>query len=432
MTGRAINYPDGSTLTSSAYTASPNGGTIGAFLHPILLGMIGQAIYDPNSPLVRFTWPTVGAPYQDIFDDILYVSCLIKDEPYDKIREQDDQSGGTVQLPPTLTPLFSDNFTPNRNPLDPSKWATGTDGWGALQALNAMAQSSPVGPGLSVFVGGALPGNQYMSFTVGIVPLDGSSMGGGILTDASGDPGYLLIIYNDSGQQLALYENYGNSGPALFTMPVTANVGDTFTVARLDGVLYVWQNGVLLWSGPQNRFTSGAPFLWVNNDLANDAAISSFVTGSVAAGTDPINELWNYTRCWTIRFVAYGPNSLDNLRAVRSAMSQPYFTGQLALGQLFPVPDSAAPTRNPELHNAQWWERADLSVDMYEWVSEAITRQTIASVEVIVEESIGGIVADITVPLVGLPSPPVPPIVIDGGGFDGTGGKGFSPDGGSF
>ena len=59
-------YPDGNALISDAYTPSPNGGTIGAFLHPILLGMIGADASDVNSPLVRFTWPTGGAPAQAI------------------------------------------------------------------------------------------------------------------------------------------------------------------------------------------------------------------------------------------------------------------------------------------------------------------------------------------------------------------------------
>jgi hypothetical protein len=238
MSGRTINYPDGSSLVTSAYTPSPAGGTIGVFLHPILLGMIGASAsgYDPNSPLVRFTWPMLGAPYQDLNDDILYVSCVIKDEPYDKIRD--------------------------------------------------VTETTPDGPSAATNI-----------------------------------------------------------------------------------------------------------------------------------------EIWNYTRCWTIRFCAYGPNAEDNLRAVRSAMSQDLFVEMLAVGQLFPIPDSAAPTRTPELHNAQWWERSDLSVDMYEWVTEQITRQTILSAEVITLTFDQATVV-----------PPIypPPAVIDGGPFIPPGGSGTSVDGGGF
>ena len=233
--GRSVTYPDGSTLVSSAYTPAPNGGTIGAFLHPILMGMIGAA-YDVNSSLVRFSWPTAGAPFQDINDDIMYVSCLVRDENYDKIRE--------------------------------------------------------------------------------------------------------------------------------------------------------------LIEGPESG---------------------------------PILETWHYTRVWTIRLVSYGPNSYDNLRAAASAIYQPYFTEQFALGQLFPVPEFAPPVRAPEQFNAQWWERADFRFDLYEWVTEMIERNTISSAEVIVitPDMMGGntIVADINL---------VAEAVLDGGAFDGSGGIGPDTDGGAF
>jgi hypothetical protein len=229
------NYPDGTTLTSSAYTTAPNGGTIATFLHPIVMGMLGIS-YDVNSPLVRFAWPIGGAPFQDIADDICYVHCTLRDEPYDKIRD--------------------------------------------------LTETTPGGPSA------------------------------------------------------------------------------------------------------------------VNN-----------------------TEIWNYTRVWNIRFVTYGPNAFDNLRAIRSGLMQNLFTQQLAEGNLFPVSELPEVIHAPELFNAQWWERADMNFDMYEWVTENISAQTILSAQVIVET------ADTSIP-VGPIYPP--PAIVDGGGFTGTGGLGTSLDGGTF
>lgn len=104
----------------------------------------------------------------------------------------------------------------------------------------------------------------------------------------------------------------------------------------------------------------------------------------------------NYTRGWSIHFVAYGPNAVDNLREVRDALYNQYFTDQLANGTLFPVSNFPQVIRMPELIDGQWFERSDLEVTMYEFVTETIGQQTVASVEVIVEEATG-IVADITV-----------------------------------
>ena len=115
-----------------------------------------------------------------------------------------------------------------------------------------------------------------------------------------------------------------------------------------------------------------------------------------------LTQSWNYTRVWTIRLCAYGPNSYDHLRAVRSAIMQEYFCDLLAEGMLFPVPDAPPPIRAPELFNAQWWERADMNFDMYEWVTETIERQFVDSVGVSVIESQDN------------PPPPIPPPPTDG------------------
>jgi hypothetical protein len=199
--GRTILYPDGSVLTSDAFTVPE----LGLVIQPLTCAML--QIPDPvNTSQVRMSWPTAGAPAQDVADDVCYLRLVLKDDPYDKIRD-------VYELP-----------------------------------------------------------------------------GAGTLND----------------------------------------------------------------------------------------------------------EQWNYTRVWTIHFLSYGPNAFDNLRAVRSALYQNYFTQQLSLEQLFPMSEFTEVVRAPELIDGQWWERADLLVEFYEFVTETITRPTIATAEVIVE-GVEGVIADFTV-----------------------------------
>jgi hypothetical protein len=112
-----------------------------------------------------------------------------------------------------------------------------------------------------------------------------------------------------------------------------------------------------------------------------------------------LTELWAYTRGWRVAWCAYGPNAADNLRAVKSALFvSDYFTGMLALQNLFPLSDPHDPTYVPEQLNAQWWARADFSIDLYEAITESINDTTATSVEIkVYDGSPSDPVADVTV-----------------------------------
>lgn len=198
--GQSTTYPDGSVLTSSALTIEQ----INTIIQPLTMGMLGFSA-DTSSPLVRIEWPTQGAPYQDVADDVCYIRCVPKEDSYDRIRDR--------------------------------------------------------------------------------------------TTITAADP-------NDE-------------------------------------------------------------------------------------------EIWNYTRAWAIRWCFYGPNSTDRARALRSALYQDYFTEKLSLSQLFPVSDFPEPMRAPELIDGQWFERCDFEAEFYEFITETIARQTVLSVETIVE-GIDGQIADVT------------------------------------
>jgi hypothetical protein len=73
-----------------------------------------------------------------------------------------------------------------------------------------------------------------------------------------------------------------------------------------------------------------------------------------------------------------------------------FFASLLNLQNLYPVSDPPEPTRAPENFNAQWWDRTDFHVDMYEQITETIQPGVVTSVEISVQHQ-SGQVADITV-----------------------------------
>ena len=116
------------------------------------------------------------------------------------------------------------------------------------------------------------------------------------------------------------------------------------------------------------------------------------------SGVGPVTETWVYTRCWRINWVLYGPNSTDRARAIWSAMFMDYFNDALSLQNLYPVSDFDSPVRAPELVQAQWWDRSDFSISLYEQVTETIQDTIATQVEVkVYDGSPTDPVADITV-----------------------------------
>lgn len=116
------------------------------------------------------------------------------------------------------------------------------------------------------------------------------------------------------------------------------------------------------------------------------------------SGAGPVTETWTYTRGWRISWTLYGPNSTDRARQIWSATFMDYFNDVLNLANLFPVSDPVEPIRAPELINAEWWERCDFSLSLYENVTETIEDGQAISVEIkVYDGSPADPVADFTV-----------------------------------
>ena len=116
----------------------------------------------------------------------------------------------------------------------------------------------------------------------------------------------------------------------------------------------------------------------------------------------PQTQTWEYTRCWRVAWCFYGPNATDSARQVHTATYADYFNNALAQSALYPVSEPPQPTRAPEEINAQWYERADFSILMYEQVNDTLVQLpsggVVESVEIkLYDGSADDPVADFTV-----------------------------------
>lgn len=108
-------------------------------------------------------------------------------------------------------------------------------------------------------------------------------------------------------------------------------------------------------------------------------------TLTVVPGTDGaiLSKNRVYTRQWRLAFVAYGPNACDSIRLISSMLLEDFPHDTLAQSNLYLVPNTVTPTRNPELFEAQWWERWDWAAIFNEQVNESMTIPSVASIQVI-------------------------------------------------
>lgn len=115
----------------------------------------------------------------------------------------------------------------------------------------------------------------------------------------------------------------------------------------------------------------------------SDYNVRDEVTKGVPSNDQIVIKSRIYTRQWRIRFVGYGPNAFDSIRLIRSMLLEDFPHDTLAASNLYLVPATSSPVRNPELFEGQWWERVDYSEVFNEQVNESITLTRVASVQVI-------------------------------------------------
>lgn len=199
----------------------------------------------------------------------------------------------------TLAPLFTDNFTPDANPLNPANWAS--IGFANLKAVGGLCESAAASGTVAAeqYIGSVIPNNCYVSFKVGAYNMAGSAgasfLGAAVRASANGTDGWDFLI-TDNGNGTAQVEASATYGGGATTVDIYNGltdpnpvVNDVYTLVVIGQMGYAFKNGVLLGdpvSIPGAR-TSGVPLALVVPavDLpVTQIAISQFIVGSAAGG----------------------------------------------------------------------------------------------------------------------------------------------------
>jgi hypothetical protein len=114
-----------------------------------------------------------------------------------------------------------------------------------------------------------------------------------------------------------------------------------------------------------------------------------------------IGMLTTYVRVWECSWELYGPNSFDYCRQLRSGLfTQVLHDTFAALGlALYLVTDPAEPQYIPYSSDGQWWKRTDFRARFNENVFEFVVIPVAQSVQVTIDESRLGQLAQFTTEL---------------------------------
>lgn len=177
------------------------------------------------------------------------------------------------------------------------------------------------------------------------------------------------------------------------------------TTQQVEIIFQIWTSSAFGYNPPDpervriNWQVQGQPFDHLpNDDVAYIAATLKDDNYTKVRNRQNVGtiETWTYTRNWNVAWVVYGPNSFDFARALHTASFLDYFNDQLNTNNLFPVSEPPQPIRVPELINAQWFQRSDFELNLYENVTEVLNQGIVTSAEIELYDSTGE-VADITV-----------------------------------
>lgn len=209
-------------------------------------------------------------------------------------------------------------------------------------------------------------------------PLIAVNLAAGFIAESANLPEATTIV-DLTGEGSALLITLSN--PALDT--VTENVYFSDPVSQYR-VRIAWQfEGAPAWKIDEDILSVQCTEDSNPYDLIRDSKLTSNQQDG------QVNQTKTYTRVWRITLNAYGPNSFDSLRVIKSLLLTDFSHDMLQLKNLFVVPALGASVRSPEYYEGQWWERADFSFQVYEAVTEVLNIPTAKTVEVIASISTG-------------------------------------------
>ena len=199
-----------------------------------------------------------------------------------------------------LTPLATDNFVPDADPLNPANWTTWTDGsTQPLRAVSGVAiqRDADVGVNYSgdYYSGIVVPNDMYITATLANwVPANGPEADFYFRSDPTDTVSFYDVYLSGNGDSTSTIILTDQNGGSYYEDDTAAiSAGDVFTVAVVGQNLYLYQNGVLLTNpstigtGP----TSGVAGLFALAFVAaSDVGWSNFIIGSAALSSGAYSQ----------------------------------------------------------------------------------------------------------------------------------------------
>ena len=197
-----------------------------------------------------------------------------------------------------LTPLGTDNFAANSNPLNPAKWTECTDSvdFAPLQALGGycVAAGGTNIDSCEFFTEVVLPNDQYVSVTLSALSTDGLSgftmflhstldaafqYNVGVFNVGDGLNVDVVISREDNDVETILAQN----------LSTPYSLGDVFTAAIVGTTIYLLQNGNILLHATDTTYPTGNVGIDVNpfTNALTDVKLSNFVAGKVSTSLGP-------------------------------------------------------------------------------------------------------------------------------------------------
>jgi hypothetical protein len=205
-----------------------------------------------------------------------------------------------------------------------------------------------------------------------------------------------FVIQDQTGNIPSGTTILGISGPTTIIMSnlATADAQETVIISDLVRLNTMVRNS---WQ------TQGAPAWGVTDDIVSFQCTEedneyNKVRDALNVANDDVSLLrtMEYTRVWRVALVVRGPNSLDNVRLIKSSIQLDFIHAILAEFNLYLMPSVGNGVRVPELQDGQWWERVDISFQFYEQVNETIVIPSVASVPITTSNQ-NGVQSDIVV-----------------------------------
>jgi hypothetical protein len=257
----------------------------------------------------------------------------------------------------TLTPLQSDNFQrANQNPLV-SPWEPDLHGDSPLQVVSDTCEGAGTNGNAMIFsYTGGLPNDQYASVTLAEAPTVNSGFGCIVrLTDNASNPygqstGYrFAAVMSGAGGGAANWGVYWEFG-LLASGTATVAAGDVWTLAVVGTTIYVIQNGNVLDSFTDTKYSSGVAMLLAQPDFETSAVqISNFVIGSASTAAPPSGG--GVPFLGSVRVVASAPSNVPSpfLGTVKVVSNAPSGVLNPYLGNVVSVGSAPNGAPNPSL-----------------------------------------------------------------------------------